>query len=192
MRSILLFLLTTSTALAAGGGDHGPQSFGDASFSIVAHAVNLTLLLGLIVWAAGPAIRDALANRSTNTRRELEDAAQAKQDAQARYEELEARLSDFEKELAQLRSEAEANVQREVDAIHARGERDARLVAESARRSIADEVARARQTLRRDAVDLAVQVAGETIKSNIGDEDQQRLGREFLGAVGAQEEVTHG
>ncbi len=193
MRILTLFLLTTSAAMAAGGGDHATETFGDASFDLVAHAVNLSILIGIIVWFGGPAIKDALANRSTDTRRELEDAHKAKQEAQARYEELEARLSDFEQELAQLRANAEKGVEREVESIHERAERDARLVAESASRSINDEVARARQALRREAVDLAVQIASEQVKSQIAGDDHERLGREFLGAVNAQGgEVSHG
>lgn len=188
LRILTLFLLSTSVAMAAGGPDEGFPAF-----QLVAHGVNLLFLVGLIAWFAGPAIKDALANRATNTRRELEEAAAGKQQAQARYEELEARLSGFEQELARLRAEAEQNVQREVEAIHSRAERDAQLIGESARRSINDEVARARQALRKDAVDLAVEVATKQVQAEIGQADHDRLGQEFLGAVKAeQEEVSHG
>ena len=186
MRFLTLFLLTSSAALASEGGEHAPETLSDASFPLLAHGVNLLILLVIIGWLAGPAIRDALSNRAASTRKDLKEAAAEKQAAQARYEELEARLSDFEQELAQLRAEAEKSVEREVASVHERAERDARLIWESATRSIRDEVDRARQALRRDAVDLAVELASDQVKQQIGANDEERLGREFLGAVQAQ------
>jgi len=187
MRTILLFVASTGTALAAGGGDGGFPAK-----ELLFHAINLAIVIGILVKFAGPKIKDALANRSTQTRRELQEAAEARQAAQARFEELEGRLSGFEQELASMRQAAEADVQREVDSIDQRGDRDARLIALSAERSIRDETQRARQQLREDAVNLAVKVATDAVERDIGDGDHQRLAGEFLGAVNSESEVANG
>ena len=53
-------------------------------------------------------------------------------------------------------------------------------IGEAAERNIRDEVARARDQLRRDAVALAVELAEENLKEQVNSDDQQRLARAFL------------
>ncbi len=76
----------------------------------------------------------------------------------------------------------------------ARAETDAASIRESAERTIRDETARARQSLRAEAANLAIQLAGEQIEKQITADDQKRLAADFLSAVksGESTEVANG
>ena len=52
-------------------------------------------------------------------------------------------------------------------------------------------MARARADLRRDAVELAVELAENALKENISQADQERLAREFLTAIEAEGSATN-
>ena len=179
--SILAMLTLSSTALAAG--NMPPQSFEEALPKLAFHALNITILVGLLFWLAGGKIKDALNNRATGIRVELDSAAQAKAEAQERFDALQSRLDSLDSQIKEMRVEAEAAAEQEREAIAARAERDAKLLRENAQRSIRDEVARARAELRREAVGLAVELAGEQLRAQITTERQAGLTSQFLNTV---------
>lgn len=147
---------------------------------LLLHGFNLALLLGVIWWLAGRAVADALRNRAANIRKSIVDATEARAAAQARFDELEARLAAFEGEVVALREQAVADAKEEEARIVAHAKAEAERVLVTADRNIRDEVVRARMALRNDAVELAVKLAAETLRSNIATTDQQKLASEFL------------
>lgn len=179
--TILALLTVSSVALAAGDAHH--ESFADVWKKMAFHAFNLSLLIGLIVWLAGGKIKDALRNRSTGVRVELDSAAKAKAEAKERYDALQSRLDSLDSQIEEMRAEAEVSAQQEREAIAARAERDAVMLRENAQRSIRDETARARAELRREAVGLAVELAGEQLRAQITTERQAGLTSQFLNTV---------
>lgn len=192
MRSLILALLfTLSQAAWAGGGEHaaaeghGGIPLGEIGF----HALNLAILLGLLWRFAVPAIRDSVANRAAGIQRQIDEAGKSAASAEARYQELDARLSGFEAELARMKAEAETEAARERETILARGERDAAQIREAAERTVRTELIRARQELRQDAAHLAVQMAEQRLAANLRSEDEERFANEFLGSIRG---VKHG
>lgn len=179
--TILAMLTVSSVAIAAGDAHH--DTFADIWPKMAFHAFNLALLIGLIVWLAGGKIKDALRNRSTGIRVELDSAAKAKAEAKERFDALQSRLDSLDTQIKEMRVEAEAAAEQERAAIAARAERDAVMLRENAQRSIRDEVARARAELRREAVGLAVELAGEQLTAQITTERQAGLTSQFLNTV---------
>ncbi len=178
-----LLLLTLSGAALASGGSAHADTLANVWPKLAFHAFNLLILIAFISWAAGGKIRDALADRSTEVRVELDSAQKMREEAQQQYADLQKRLEGLETQLVQMRADAEEAAAAEAKAIAARAERDAQLVQESAERSIRDEVARARTSLRREAVALAVDLAGERLKARITPADQTHLAAQFLKSV---------
>ena len=121
--SILAMLTLSSTALAAG--NMPLQSFEEALPKLAFHALNFAILVGLLFWLAGGKIKDALNNRATSIRVELDSAAKAKAEAQERFETLQSRLDSLDSQIKEMRAEAEAAAEQEREAIAARAERDA-------------------------------------------------------------------
>jgi len=150
---------------------------------LLLHGFNLALLLGVLWWLAGRAVSDALRNRAANIRKSIVDAAEAKAAAQTRFDELEARLAAFEGEVLALREQAVADAQEEEARMVAHAKAEAERILVTADRNIRDEVVRARMALRNDAVELAVKLAAETLRSNIATADQQKLASEFLSSL---------
>lgn len=172
-------------------GDHTPNwldadSEGYALIKLGYHALNLALFAGLLVWLAGPTVRDALRARALEVRRDLDDAARLKADAAARHEAVSKRLAAIEEEIRDIQGRARSEAEAEERRIAERAREAAVRIADGAQRQIRDEAARAKFELRREAVELAVQLAEGVLKSQVGAVDQKRLAQEFLEAVARQ------
>ena len=154
----LLVLGGASVALAGGGG--GDHS-GLPLKEIALHAVNLVVLLGVLGYFARGKIGPALDARRSQIAHDIEAAGKA---------------------------EAERGAADEHAAIVRKAQEEAAGLRRAAARSIADEVERARTSLRAEAAKAAVELATRAVVDQINDQDHQRLDREFLGAVsgGAQ------
>lgn len=185
----------TDHAVAAAGeqaaaGGHGAIPWQEIGF----HALNLLILLAVLGYFLSGKIKDALRDRALNVRRDIDESEKARNDAKQRFVDVEARLADFENRLAAMKAEAEANAAAERTVVLARAERDAALIQRTAEHSIRDEVRRARQTLREDAVSLSVKLAEQRLRDELKATDHGRLNSEFLGAVNGapKQEVNHG
>jgi F-type H+-transporting ATPase subunit b len=150
------------------------------------HAVNFALFAGLLIWLAGPTVRDALRARSLEVRKELDEAARLKTEAAARHEAVSKRLASIEDEIRDIRGRARSEAEAEERRIHERAREAAVRIAEGAQRQIRDETARAKFELRREAVELAVQLAESVLKTQVSAVDQKRLAIEFLETVASQ------
>ena len=148
--------------------------------SIGQHAFNLTVLLAVLFFFGRRPIGDALKNRALGIRKELTDSARERDEAQHRYTEVEARLSRFEEEVKELHAQAQVEANAEEEKLVQRAHDAAKRITETAERNIRDEVVRAQFTLRQEAVELAIQLAQETLKGQIQGDDQRRLARQFL------------
>jgi F-type H+-transporting ATPase subunit b len=147
------------------------------------HGFNLALLIGLVLVFVRRPVADALRTRALDIRKDLTDSARARDEAQQRHSEIAARLVAIESEIQTLRDEAIAEAAILEAKLIERAHDEARRIADGAERKIRDEAQRARTDLRRDAVELAVELAERTLRTKIDAEDQQRLAREFLTAI---------
>jgi F-type H+-transporting ATPase subunit b len=181
---VFAFLLLPALATASGGqavAAHGPDWT-----ALGRHLVNLVLFLGLLYWAGKTPIRDFLALRRQEVRTGLEEAWEAKARAEAKAAEVERRLAEFDRELTEMLTQ----VRKDGEAERARLEQNARyaaaLMEATTRRSIADEVERARQELQVEAVDAALRMAEELVGKRIDANDQKRLADHYVAEVGKE------
>jgi F-type H+-transporting ATPase subunit b len=155
------------------------------------HGANLAILIGALVFFAGPGIRDAVRAHALTVRRELDEAAKLKAEAAAHHEAVARRLAALSDEVKDLQARAGGEAQAEEQRILQRAQDSAARVADNAQRQIRDEAARARAELRREAVEIAVQLAETILKNQVGPQDQRQLAREFLETI-QREGVAHG
>jgi len=190
---IVALMTINGVALAAGGG-HGEETLQTVGSKIIFHAINLAILVGGLYWAASGMIKDALANRATNIAREIQEATQLRDEAQAKYDELLAKIENLSTLIQDMETDAERAASAEAAAIDARAERDVVLLQNTIERTIRDETQRARHSLRQEAVNLAVEMAQASLLSQVNTEDQTRLTGEFLTVVkqSHSDEVQHG
>lgn len=173
----LLLLLAPGVALAAGG-EFPAQK-------IVFHAINFLILVGVIYFAAGGMVRDALKTRASEVRTDLDQAQKAQTDAKASYDELQTKFNNLAAQIEDMKRKAADDAEAEAKAIDERAARDVALIEEAAERTIRNEAERARQMLRREAANLAVDLAGQQLKSQIGAAENAQLTRQFMHAVEA-------
>jgi F-type H+-transporting ATPase subunit b len=158
-------------------GEHFPLA------SVGFHAFNLLLFAGVIGWFGRRPISDALSSRALAIRKELTDSARVRDEARQRNAELGERLDRIEAEIQGMRDKAAQDAANEEAALIARAETEAARIAETAERSVRDEVSRARFALKRDAVALAVDLAESALKERMDAQHQQRLARDFLDSI---------
>ena len=150
------------------------------------------IVVGIIGAFGRRPVADFLSDRALAIRKTLTDSAQARDDAKAHAAALSDRLGKLEAEIGQMRADAETEARQEAARLVERAEEEARRIEQVAERKIRDEVARAQVALRREAVDLAVQLAESTLRASVSAGDQQRLAKEFLESLKQDGVSAHG
>lgn len=158
------------------------------------HTFNLAVLLGVLYFFLGKKVKGAVAQRAADIQVALDQADVARKAAEERAAELEVKLKDLESRLEEIQAVAEQEAATEAESIIARAEVDAAAIRAAAERTIRDEAARAKQSLRTEAVGLAIELAGKQLEKEITADDQKNLVADFLGAVkdGSNAEVANG
>jgi F0F1-type ATP synthase membrane subunit b/b' len=160
--------------------------------SIGFHLLNFLIFVSIIVYVARRPVGDLLRERARGIRKELVDTARERDEAKERYAELAKRLDAVADEVDAMKAEAEveaANEERRlIEAAHAEAVR----IEETTERNIRDEVARARVSLRNEAVGIAVELAQGLIQKSVTVDDQRRLAKDFLASVEADGGVANG
>ncbi len=144
---------------------------------------NFILFLLLVIVAGRRPIMDALGNRANVVRRDLDESARAKGEAQKEYHEIEEKLAGLERRIEDMKAGATRDAEAEGVRIRERAEADAIRIRETATRTVSEEVLRARNEIRREVVEQAAGLAREIVKSSVQAEDQARFQAEFLAAL---------
>lgn len=158
---------------------------------LTSQAIAFVVVMGILFSFARRPILDFLADRALVIRKQIQESAQAKADAEQRAAEIQSRLGNLERELTQLRADAEAESRAEEARLVERAHEEGRRIGQVAERKIRDEVVRAQVALRQEAVDLAVKLAENTLRTSVNSADQQRLARDFLDSLKSGADV-HG
>ena len=151
------------------------QHQGRGAIDTVARLVNFAILAGTLWYLLRSPIAKYLADRGTQIRSDLVNAAELKQTAAAAIEEIDRKLKALPAELEALRAQGAQDIATEEARIRAAAAAERERLLEQARREIDVQVKVAERELVMHAADLAVGVASERIKKNITDDDQRRL-----------------
>lgn len=152
--------------------------------NVVVHLGNLLLFAIVVGLLARRPLKDALGNRAIGIRKAIAEASDAHSAAQARMEQVSRRLDVLDAEIDKMRSDARTQMVEEEQRLIQRAQDEAARIAETAERNIREELVRARTALRKEAVELAVAAAEETLKKQVHPSDQRRLARSFLETLG--------
>jgi F-type H+-transporting ATPase subunit b len=144
------------------------------------HGFNLLCLIGIMWWLGRKPLGDAARERALGIRKELTDSARARDEAYQRHQELVARLDKIQGEVQSMEADAEVESAKEEAKLVERAHAEAKRIGETAERNIRDEASRARNALRRDAIELATKLAEGILTQNVNAADQQALARDFL------------
>ncbi len=162
-------LLAPQAAFAAAEGGMG----------FVWEAANLLLLLTVLFFAARKPVSAYLADRRHGIVADMESSEKLLLDAEERLADWGRRADGVEDETAEIRRAARAAAEAEAAGIVADAEATAERIKNGAQAAIDSELRRARAALQQDAAELAVSLAGDLLRDNVTDADQDRLVDEF-------------
>lgn len=174
---VSLWVAIAPARAAAEAGEH------DVVVELVYPALNLAILLAVLFYFGRKPIRSFFAERRGQIREELDRAAAMKAESEARYAQWQRRLMDLETELESIREAARERTESERERILSEAEAAAERVRADARAAVEQELRRAREELRREASDLAIELAGQRLREQITDADHDRLLDEFVAHI---------
>lgn len=180
----IVIALVGGVALASGGGEGhgvGPAVWKDFGWRVL----NFAVLVGILVWAVKKAnVKGSLAERQDQIEKNLNEAKQARDAAEAKLKEYTEKLAKANQEVDALRDamlkEGEAEKQR----IIAEAKIAAEKVAVQAAQAADQEFLKARSVLRAEAARLAVELATEKLSGAVLKADHDRFVQDYLGKVG--------
>ncbi len=145
--------------------------------------LNFGAFLFIIGRYAGPSMKKAVRERHERIKKDLEESARLRAEAQRKVAEYGAKLASLQGEIdklvATIRAEAEAEKRRILDEAQARADRMQR----DAEMQVQAEIQRVRLMLEREAVVAAVALAEKLLVERTTDVDQKALADRFLKAL---------
>jgi len=178
----LALLLAPAIATAADEAAHGDAHGSDLS-TLVWQAVNLLLLVGAIVYFFRSPIRDFFAGRRREIGENLDRAASLLSEAEAKVRTWERRMTQLDAEVGEIRRSTRERAEAESQRILADAEASATRIRGDAATAVEQEVRRAREALRAEATQLAIDLAADLLRQNVGEADRKRLVDEFIAQV---------
>jgi F-type H+-transporting ATPase subunit b len=167
----VLLLLIASPAWAAedarGGGLFWPT-------------LNLVLLLAVLIYFARKPVLAFLSDRRNTISSNIESAAQLLAEAERRLAEWSRKAANLDQEAHSIREATRRAAEAERDRILADAQATAERIRQAAAAVAERELHHARETLRREAADLAVELAARILREHVNDGDRTRLVDEFI------------
>ena len=168
---------------AAAAHDEGHDS--GAMLDLLARFINFALLV--IILAVVLKKSNALgffSDRVDEIKKRMEQLQQEKEEAEARYRDVQKKLTDFESEKQEILEAARKDGESEKAKIIAEAERRVAQMLEQVESAVQHEVQDAKNRLREEVAELAADKAREIIAGELSEDDQDRLVNEFIERVG--------
>lgn len=183
--SFYLFLLSSlAWAAEEGGGAHGGHEGDGARFLVLAFsAINFLLFVIVLRRYALPAIRESLRRRRDTIVQALNEAKQAKEEAESLRREYQQKLAGLAAEQERLRAQALEAAEREKTRSLEETRRMAERIQTEARLIAQREAAESRRLLRQEVAAQAIRIATEIIRTRLTAVDQNRLIQELVREV---------
>lgn len=137
----------------------------------------LLVVLRLVAWKP---LLSALEQRETTIRNSLDEAQQARAEAERLMAENQRILADANRESARLLEQGREEAERLRASLTEQAQADAARLVEEARRDIQRERQLAVQDLKTTAAELALAATGQLLGRSVSDDDHRRLVSEFL------------
>ena len=142
--------------------------------------INFAIVAGLIVWVFGKKLPPAFRARAEAVSSAITSATSAKAAADAQLRDAETRLSNLQKEVAELRALAEKEATAEVERLRAATQSDAQKIAAAAKAEIEAAERAARLELKALAANLAVDGAESLLAKQLTPKAQESLISSFV------------
>jgi F-type H+-transporting ATPase subunit b len=136
--------------------------------------------VGVLVYLTRKPVLAFLSERRQRIESNLAAAERLAQEAEARLAEWTRRAEGLDAEVAEIRRFAQQRAEQDRDRILAAARTSAARTLREAELAVEAELARARETLKREAAELAVELAAGRLRSEVNEGDRDRLVEDFI------------
>ena len=168
-----LVVLFAATAARAAGDEEGGLDFWY-------ELLNLLLLAAVLFYVARKPVLEYLAGRRSEIQENIERSERLLTDAQDRLAEWEAKAMGLEADVSQIKADTKRAAEKQRDDIIAAAQVAAERIRSGASAVAERELFQARERLRLEAADMAVEMAARILRDNVSDADRARLVDEFI------------
>ena len=179
---LVLFLLQASIAYASGGGEGGHDG-NKKWFDFAWKTFDFIVLVGFLYWMLAPKIKEFFVGRRQDIKDSLEKTAKQKTEAEGKFREYSEKIDKASAEIDGIFEMIKAQGVVEKQKIIEDAEKVARKIKEDSLLRTAQELKKASDLLRAEAVKLSVQMAEEILKRNITVQDHETIVKEYMEKV---------
>jgi F-type H+-transporting ATPase subunit b len=174
-------LVTATLAIASSAGEEAHPSL----LKTYAPAIlNFLILVALLVFMMKKMdIKGYFRKRTELIEQSLKEAREAKELAQKALAEIEERLKVKDKEVADIVTAAQESGEREKIRLVEEGEKLKARILEQTKNNIAFELKTAKEAIKQEAVDIAMELAEKKLKGKLTKEEQMRLLEESISKI---------
>jgi F-type H+-transporting ATPase subunit b len=176
-----------AAAHGTGHKEQGEHAGVDAK-TLALQLLNFGVLLFILIWFGGRALRKAFRSRHDRLKADIESAAGQRALAEQRFHEQDARLANLEQELVALRAAVHEEGERERARLLAGAEEKAKRIQDETRFQLDQQVKEAELRLRAEVASTAVKLADELLRRSVNPDDERRLAQDFAAGAGAPAE----
>jgi F-type H+-transporting ATPase subunit b len=137
--------------------------------------INLTLLVGILVYFGKPVLSKILTERRSKIAEQIQAVEQKKKQAEVTLANEQKKLEEAKQTAAKIRSEATTNAQKARETILAQGEKEVQRLREVAGKDLSSEQEKAIAQLRERVVALALERARSQMDNVLNDDVQRKL-----------------
>ena len=165
---------------AEGGADWRP------TYDLIMRWVNFLILVFVIVKFARVPLRNFLSGQKDTITREIQEMEASRQAAQAKIKEINQQLEEISSRMENMKARVLALGERRKREIIETAQQESRIMLESAKVKIAGRINTAKQTIRNEMVDIAVQLAMQKLPQEITPTDNNGFLDQYLMAASDQ------
>jgi len=175
--AFLTFLSGVTKLWAAGSG-------GGFSGEVLWQIISFILLLILLTLFLKKPLRSFLKQRQEGIKDSLDQAAKKETASRDLLGEWEKKLNSLNQEVADLKERLSREGERERQRIIERAEEEGERIRRQAQMVCEQELKKARAALKKEMIDLSLELAAKVLQETIQPKDQERLAKEFIRKVG--------
>lgn len=181
---LIFNLVFASIVIASGGGEEGGHApwWKDYIWKII----NFGILVFILVKFGKKPLQSFLKQRTELIQKTLNEAREAKELAQKALQEVEGRLKTKDKEVEEILAASKRSGELERDTIIHEGDKLRAKILEQARTNIEFELKNAKEAIKAEAVEIAMELAEKKLKEKLTKEEQERLLEESLVMIGGR------
>ena len=183
----LIVCLAGPACWAASGEEEGHHEahhevhFGKA---MIFQIINFILLVCLLLYVYRKNSAGAFEKRSLEIQSAMDEAAKAKKDAEDKYLEYQARIAQLDEEISKVLELSREDAEKEKASIVEEARRQSERIVLQAELTAKHEVVLAKQELRKEAAELAAEMAAGAIKKATTPEDQRKWVQAYIDKIG--------